>query len=150
MANYDCTIVSNYFRVKDEEAYQKWLSCLSSEYIEDFSYTDRETGELYHGFGSYGSLWFCYDKYRELNRIIDCRNTSNAFSDMDDIDEIDYEMLKKMIDQRDVAIIKEVGNEKMRYVVGAVVVISNEEARYMDIESWADEAAKDMLKKRGG
>ena len=56
MANYECTVRTNYFHVKDEEAFRKIVEGIVSEYgIELFEKNDPE-GEKLFGFGSYGSL----------------------------------------------------------------------------------------------
>lgn len=56
MANHECTVRTNYFHVKDEEAFRKIVEGIVSEYgIELFEKNDPE-GEKLFGFGSYGSL----------------------------------------------------------------------------------------------
>lgn len=58
MANYECTYRTNYFKVTDEEQYEKLFSRLSGDDLESFD--DSEHPDL-HGFGGFGNL-----EYRDI------------------------------------------------------------------------------------
>lgn len=51
MADYICTYRTNYFRVTDEEKYQKLINKLAGEDLEIF---DDENSNGMHGFGGTG------------------------------------------------------------------------------------------------
>lgn len=56
MADYICTYRTNYFRVTDEEKYQKLINKLAGEDLEIF---DDENSNGMHGFGGTGSMSYC-------------------------------------------------------------------------------------------
>ena len=58
MANYECAYRTNYFKVTDEEQYEKLFSRLSGDDLESFD--DSEHPDL-HGFGGFGTL-----EYRDI------------------------------------------------------------------------------------
>ena len=62
MANTMYTCRTNYFKVKDEEAYEQLFAGLSGEdTVEDFT-CKNEKGEILHGFGCYGWIdWYGKD-----------------------------------------------------------------------------------------
>ena len=124
MANYMATARTNYFRVTDEDKYSELFNGLCSEdNIEDF--TKEKDGVIYHGFGSYDSI----------NYLVD---------DEYDFDEFLIE-LQKILPDDEVFIYMESGYEKLRYVVGFVVVVTSKEIKSMSLDTWAKEQAKQLL-----
>lgn len=129
MANYMAVSRTNYFRVTDEEKYEKLFSGLCSEdEINDFSCKD-EDGTVWHGFGCYGSIEYC---------------------DPDD-DDADYSFdgfakgLQEILPEDEAFMLFESGYEKLRYVTGWTVVVTKDRYEYMDIQRWAVGKAKEIL-----
>jgi hypothetical protein len=124
MANYMATARTNYFRVTDEKKYEELFYGLCCEdTIEDF--TKEKDGVLYHGFGSYDSI----------NYLV---------SDEYDFDEF-LTKLQKILPDNEAFIYMEAGNEKLRYVVGLVVVVTSKEIKSMSLDTWAKEQVKQLL-----
>jgi hypothetical protein len=135
MANYECTIRTNYFHVTDEEAF-KALMCRvygTERPVNVFTDTDAN-GATVFGFGTYGAI----------------AGLKNAqCDDDDDVDESAYDEfideLKKCIAEDDACIIFEAGAEKLRYVIGTAHVITAHEERWINLQNAAIETAKLML-----
>ena len=126
MANYEATTRTNYFRVTDEEKWQELFEGLiSHDEIDD--YTKKKDGITYHGFGAYSSI-----EYMDA-----------------ETEECDFDIfineLQKILPDNEAFIYMEVGNEKLRYLTGIVIVATNKEMRSMSLESWAKEQAKLLL-----
>ena len=135
MANYTCKIRTNYFHVKDEEAFRALMARVYGEEapIRVFEDTD-EQGRPVFGFGCNGGI----------------AGVKNAHCDADDdVDDSAYDEfideLKKLITEDDAIIIMESGHENLRYVQGLAHVITHDEERWLDIRKLAVQAAKDML-----
>lgn len=132
MANYECTVRTNYFHVKDEEAFRKLMEGIVSEYgIELFEKNDPE-GEKLFGFGSYGSLYgICED--------------SEEDDDEYDEKEVLYQKLQSCVTEDDAVIILTAGNEHLRYVTGDAVCITHDKIEYLDLTCLAVAKAAEML-----
>lgn len=132
MANYECTVRTNYFHVKDEEAFRKLMEGIVSEYgIELFEKNDPE-GEKLFGFGSYGSLYgICKD--------------SEEDDDEYDEKEVLYQKLQSCVAEDDAVIILTAGNEHLRYVTGDAVCITHDKIEYLDLTCLAVAKAAEML-----
>lgn len=132
MANYECTVRTNYFHVKDEEAFRKLMEGIVSEYgIELFEKNDPE-GEKLFGFGSYGSLYgICKD--------------SEEDDDEYDEEEVLYQKLQSCVAEDDAVIILTAGNEHLRYVTGDAVCITHDKIEYLDLTCLAVAKAAEML-----
>lgn len=132
MANYECTVRTNYFHVKDEEAFRKLMEGIVSEYgIELFEKNDPE-GEKLFGFGLYGSLYgICKD--------------SEEDDDEYDEEEVLYQKLQSCVAEDDAVIILTAGNENLRYVTGDAVCITHDKIEYLDLTLLAMEKAAEML-----
>jgi len=131
MANYYGTVRTNYFKVTDEEKYKELFGRLSAEdEIHDF--TKEEDGEVFHGFGSYS----CIDYVSE----------DEEDEDVGGIDGFVKE-LQKILPEGEVFVYEEIGNEKLRYLVGLVVVATKDDIRYNALTEVAKSLAKEMLGK---
>lgn len=133
MANYYATTRSNYFRVKNTNAFEDWCSERSLE-----NWDKEIDGETYHAISA---------------DTADCGGwPSSALQEIEDgVEEhveIDFAAeLADHLDPRDVAIIFEVGHEKLRYVSGyATAIRSDGQTHHLslhDIYDQAREAFKD-------
>jgi hypothetical protein len=103
MANYYASTRSNYFRVKDADAFKAWCE---QRYLEFWTKTIDGMGECYAITADTGDCcgWPSYD--------------------IDGDCEFDFTgELAEHLDPRDVAIIFEVGSEKLRYLTGFATAI---------------------------
>lgn len=151
MANYYGNTRTNYFRVKDEDRYQELFAglCGDEDGIHDFS--QMINGEMYHGFGSYGSIWYRSkgSRSRELweEDDEDISDEDLEEEEVDDGESTDffYNELSKIVHDDDAAIITEVGNEKLRYLVGCAIICAHGKVEAVDIETVAIAKAAEMI-----
>lgn len=104
MANYYASARSNYFKVKDEEAFIDWADSISG-----IAYWKKEDRFAIYDDGgdSYGWPSFSYDEETGEEREIDLANELSAH-----------------LAEGEVAVLIEVGAEKLRYLVGNVVAVN--------------------------
>jgi len=127
MANYEGMVRTNYFRIKGEKEFMEAVAGLTGECEIETSVEIRD-GKLYGWFGSYSYISYCADE-----------------------DECDYDMdafFKKMQDviaEDDAMILTEVGNEKLRYLVGSCIIVTSKDIMYVDIEQVGIATAREML-----
>lgn len=127
MANYYETTRTNYFKVTDEDRYKELFGNLCSEdEIHDFTKIDKD-GAVWHGFGSYGT--------------IDYRLKDEDDWDMDTF----FKELQKILPDGEAFIMMGSGYEKLRYVTGWCVVVTNKEIRSTNIQTEALNSARAML-----
>ena len=133
MADYCCTIRTNYFHVKDDENFRALMNRVygCEDSVELWEEKD-EDGKTVFGFGVYGGISGLRD------------------SDDDDIDDdLSYDIfidkLQASVADDDAIIILESGNEKMRYVIGSATIITNSGYNHMDITDLAAKKAAEML-----
>lgn len=136
MADYCCTIRTNYFKVKDDLAFQTFMERVYGweDSIEVWSKIDSD-GTTRFAFGCYGGIaGLKGDDYGS-----------------DDYDEDDYNFdafidgLIKHVAEDDAILIMESGNEKMRYVIGSVTVITSKGYEYREISDVGVNMARQML-----
>lgn len=133
MANYECVTRSNYFHVKDPDAFRKFMGRVYGG-VEVWEEKDN-AGQLVFGFGAYGGICGI-----------------NPPEDQADDDQYDdsYDTfvngLQDHIADDDAVIILESGYEKMRYVVGSAIIVTHAEIEYLDISSCAVQRGAELLK----
>lgn len=138
MANYRATARTNYFRVTDEEKWQKLFNGLCCE-GEIYDFTEERDGIKYHGFGAYDSIDYMFKVH------IEGETEEDSYDDYDyDWDKFITE-LKKILPDDEAFIYMESGYEKLRYVTGFVLVVTNKETKSMSLDNWAKEQAKLLL-----
>lgn len=135
MANYCCAYRTNYFKVKDNEKFKEFMTHVYAEDLEVFHKKDENGNELY-GFGGYGGISGYF-------------NNENEYEDSDEAWDNAYDNLidglAKQVAENDAILLFEVGNEKLRYVVGSVAVITSKGYKYRDITDVGMEMAEQML-----
>lgn len=105
MANYYGAARTNYFRVKDPEAFEAWASKYQVEVIKNAD-------------GLFGLLSDCPDSGSWPSSYFD--------EEKDDYVEIDImQEVSAMLEDGEVAIFMETGAEKLRYLVGYAVAVNN-------------------------
>lgn len=126
MANYMGVLVTNDFKVADEEKFKALLERLSSECGIEHYETDRPSGH-YHCLASYGDISL----------------------EMED-GEIEYDMsvlfeeLQACIPEDECIVFLEAGHEKLRYVNGAVSIITKHAIYEENIISWAVKKCREL------
>ncbi len=114
MANYYATARSNYFAVKDETAFREWAARLGLHILEPTHRDKVADGIPRYGItpgDGDGSGW----------------PTMRYNEETDDYDDTDVsEQLSAHLANDEVAILMEVGNEKLRYVSGSAVAVNNQ------------------------
>jgi len=114
MANYYAAARSNYFAVRDEQAFREWAKLLGLEILEPVHRDKVADGIRRYGItpgnGDDSGAW----------------PTSLYNDDTDDFDDIDVsEQLSAHLADDEVAVLMEVGNEKLRYVCGSAVAVNH-------------------------
>lgn len=131
MANYECATRTNYFHVKNADAFREFMQRVVSDEgtVGLWEEKDQSSNPIF-GFGCYGS-------------IIGVRS-QNADDEDDDLDyDVFVDELAKHVAIDDAAIIFESGHEKLRYLTGTAIVVTRNERKYIDVEDIAaTEAAK--------
>lgn len=126
MANVESTTRTNLFHVTDEERYQELFGGIIGEDVYDLSKALPD-GTLIHGFGAYNG--------------VDYQENEEAEYDFDTF----LKELQKILPDNEVFVYITAGNEKLRSVFGAACVVTNREIRWMNLEQWASDAARNML-----
>lgn len=135
MANYCCTIRTNYFHVKDEEKFRALM---------DRAYGCEDSIELWKKRDANGNTVFGFGVYGGISGL----RSAGADED-DDYDESSYDEfldgLQECVADDDAIIILEAGNEKMRYIIGAATIITSSKFAYLDIADLAKQKACEFL-----
>ena len=122
MANYEATVRTNYFSVKNPTALKELIDSIEAEDTVSLFTHELPDGSMQYGFGCYGSLFGIQDSL-------------DAF----------YEALQELVCENDAILIFEVGYEKLRYVVGCCTVITSTKMQHIDIQQQALELAAKLL-----
>lgn len=131
MANYCATIRTNYFSVKDEVRFRELMQSVSAEDEVHIFEQPQSDGSKKLGFGCYGSIYGIPAGPDED----DSENDMDCFLDA----------LQKLVCEDDVIIMTEVGNEKLRYVIGCSTVITSKEILGVGIPDKALHLAQELL-----
>jgi hypothetical protein len=115
MANYYATARSNYFAVRDEQAFREWAKILGLEILEPVHRDKVADGIRRYGItprnGDDSGGW----------------PTSHYNEETDECEDIDVTgQLSAHLADDEVAILMEVGNEKLRYVCGYAVAVNHQ------------------------
>lgn len=132
MADYRCKNRSNYFRVLDEEKYQKIVSRMSSSdgYFETGK--KERDGQLHHNFVCEGQIMYVPEGWEE-----DC--------DEDEAIGQFYEDIQQILPDDEAVIITKIGHEKLCYLTGFATVITKNQVEHLDIWDLAEEKAGQIL-----
>ena len=133
MASYTCAVRTNYFHVKDEEAFRAFAEklCCNEGDIEVWEDKDK-SGKTVFGFG-------CLSTFCGIHSdSADAENPDEAYDRF-------VEEIQKLIAEDDAVIIFEIGREKLNYLNGLAMVITTKEQKYLDISDYAVDQAREML-----
>ena len=148
MANYYSASRTNYFRVTDEVKYAALIERLTvgEGELYDFTKTD-ENGVIWHGFGAYDTIDYLNPAYDEFG------DDEDEF-DEDAFDEEDYEdydldaFLKELatiLPDGEAFILFNAGHEKLRYISGSAIIVTNKGIDSVGLEEMAVAKAADLL-----
>ena len=132
MADYSGTMRTNYFRVKDENAFRELMERVYPS-VHVFEKLDTRGRKLF-GFGAYEAI---------------AGVTCAAIDEDPDAQESAYDefirCLQECIADDDAIIMIEAGHEKLNYVAGKAEIITATDYRYVDITRVAVGIATEML-----
>lgn len=131
MANYYATIRTNYFSVKDEVKFREIVDSCSAEDTVHLFEVEQPNGSKLFGFGCYGSIYGIPPGEDED----DDDNNLDAF----------YDALQEVLPEDEAIIITEIGNEKLRYLIGCCTVITHNGIQFIDVRDKAVGLARTML-----
>lgn len=134
MANYNCVQRTNYFHVKDSEAFRELMAKVEAEDLRFWEEKD-EDGNLTYAFGCYGNIAGIPHK----NEDGELETGDGSYDDF-------LSGFQKNVKENDAIILIESGHEKLRYVSGFVTVITFDAIKYLDLSMAALKLAKNMLK----
>jgi len=134
MANYYGMCRTNYFAVTDAVKFKAVMDCVSGEAAVRFFEHDIEKGKF---------MFYCEG------------NITGYITDSDDEDALDgaydkmIEMLQGVLPDGEVIILTEIGNEKMRYLHAASLLITNNGTHFIDLADVAVNKAREILNNPG-
>ena len=131
MANYCGCTRTNYFRVTDEEKFNKIMN---------------------NCYGYEGNIHICFetDEKNVKRFMFYCESSIEGFENEDGDADFDgfCNALQSVLPENEAIIITEIGREKMRYLTGYVIVITRDEIRCKNLNGIGKELARDMLKNK--
>lgn len=139
MANYECAVRTNYFRVKDEEKFLEVMSHVyANEDTVDVWRLEEAPGDVLFGFGCYSGISGYFSN-----------NDEDTFESEEDEAYCRFlTELQKCVAEDDAILIFEVGNERLRYVGGDVTVITCKQHVARSLEYVGKEVAQKLLKNK--
>lgn len=126
MANYYEMTRTNYFKITDSDKFKEICEEIISESGVDFDVTEKD-----------GKLYGCIS-----SESIIILNDEDESVDMESF----YKKLQTVLEEDDAIIFTSIGHEKLRYLVGMIIVITKDDIQYINLEDKAMELARTMLK----
>lgn len=123
MADYECASISTFFRVTDEDRYAALIEGFASDVS---NWTETLDGQVLHAFGNDNS--------------IDWQDPKTGMWDLDKF----YRELSKLLPDGEVVTVTFIGHEKLRYIDGAVTVITNHGTASKDLRQIAEELRRGL------
>lgn len=122
MADYISCTKTNYFQVTSEQELRDLVSKIDCEDEIEIS-SSTEKGKTYYSLCAYGSFY--------------------GIDDNEDAEEL-YKEFQRILPDGEVMAIFEIGHEKLRYVGGYTVVITNETYQYKSLQDIATIMAREI------
>ena len=126
MANYVSTTRTNYFHVKDAEAFRGFMDNVSGDNLKLWDEKD-DKGDTVFAFGCEGSIYGIQNE------------------DENDNYDLFIENLQEYIADNDAVILTETGHEKLRYVSGYASIITGTDIQHVNLDDMALSKAREML-----
>lgn len=133
MANYMAQTRTNYFHVTSKEAFD--------EFAEHLVATEDEV-KIFEGSDSEGNPTYGFYAYSPISYRADLED-EDWYDDISDDDFI--EAAQKIIAKDDALILTEIGHEKMRYLVGYALVVTQNGHRWINLSNASVQAARELL-----
>lgn len=133
MANYNCVQRTNYFHVKDPEAFRNMMDSVVAEDLKLWE-ENGPKGKPVFAFGCYGEISGILHKDQDGEMNID----DNSYDDF-------ICRLQGSVAEDDSIILIEAGHEKLRYLVDSALIITSKSTRYINLMESAFELARKML-----
>lgn len=133
MADYECAVRTNYFHVKDEKKFRKFVSEIHS---------DGNDLEFWEKTDEYGKKIFAFGC---CSRLIGVIHGADYTEDPDSAYDEFITGLKENVADDDAVIIYEVGREKLRYLGGYATVLTSKGRKLLNISDFAVKQARAML-----
>ena len=147
MSNQHCTIRTNYFRVKDKDAFLDLMNHTQGSENTIDVFEKNECGETYFCFGCYSGISGVDDDYYLRANGIDPEDDKDY--DEDDFNNSRYDIfidrLRELVAEDDAIIIQESGNEKLKYLVGSALIITKDDDKYLSMQTFAEKEAARMI-----
>jgi len=128
MADYQSKFLSNYFSVTDVTKFEELIKSCQTEGIMEIFQKDQPDGSIKYGFGSTNTIHGLPPKGEECGELY-----------------IFYGELRKLIPPGEAALVTEIGNEKLNYLVACCTVITQTEIKTIELESYALDLARELL-----
>ena len=122
MADYISCTKTNYFQVTSEQELRDLVSKIDCEDEIEIS-SSTEKGKIYYSLCAYGSFY--------------------GIDDNEDAEEL-YKEFQRILPDGEVMAIFEIGHEKLRYVGGYTVVITNETYQYKSLQDISTTMAREI------
>lgn len=132
MANYCCATRTNYFKVKNEKKFLDFMNNVQGSEDNIQIWTKELNGIKYFAFGCYGG-------------IAGWNDTDDEDYDWDNAYDFFVDGLGRLVADDDAIIIFESGNEKLRYLRGDAMIITNTGTVYVNINDVATRKASELL-----
>ena len=126
MANYYEMTRTNYFKITDSDKFKEICEEITSESGVEFDVTEKD-----------GKLYGCIS-----SESIIMLNDEDESVDVESF----YKKLQTVLEEDDAIIFTSIGHEKLRYLVGMIIVITKDDIQYINLEDKAMELARTMLK----
>lgn len=137
MADYACTVRTNYFHVNNPENFRKFMRGVSGYEDEVDLWEEKEKdGSTVFGFGCYGGIvGLCGDDEDDEDDDVDIDVAYDEF----------INGLQKFVTEDDAILIFESGNENLRYVTGLATIITRNAVETLSVEDLAKRRAAELL-----
>lgn len=174
MANYVSYTLTNYFTVTDDTRFKELAKCLKCDEGEVEFDEEMIDGKKMYSLYAYGSMSYYppmpnktaeklkaeYDKIYDIRNVeIDKNNirnydvlfdeNENEIYNLYDDDESSFEdflkEIQKILPNDECFVFQEVGHEKLRYLVGIVVVVTKNNIESMSLNHFAKSKVKELL-----
>ena len=135
MANYQVTLKTNYFHVKDEDLFLDFMSrvIVDGDDMELLMSSDKD-GEPQYGFATHGLVVGVSDVYDET---VD-EDTVDAYGEF-------ITGLQELVESTDAIIILEIGNSKPSDIYATATIVTENDTDYVDLQDIASDRAIDLL-----
>lgn len=135
MAQYYCTTRTNYFRVKDEDAFNALMARV---------YTGEDAVSVWTKEDEDGIKRFAFGCHDSISGVANSQDDEDPDADEASYDEFVSE-LQKVVDPEDAIIIMETGHQKLQFVAGDATIVTSDAVKYISLREMAIQIARGLL-----